>query len=50
MKEGSSAFTEVAKKQDKPPLFGHKLGGVIIERGTMSKHLKAEAKRQLRLS
>ena len=27
--KGSSAFTEVAKKQDKPPLFGDKFRGVI---------------------
>ena len=50
LKEGSTAFGKAAKKQEKPPLFGDKFRRAVIDRGTISKELKKEAKRQFEQS
>ena len=45
LKESSSAFGKVARKSDKPALFGDKFRRAVIDRGAISKQLK-EAKAQ----
>ena len=45
LKEASDSFAKVAKKAEKPPLFGDKFKRAVIDRGTLSKQLK-EARHQ----
>ena len=40
LKEASDSFAKVAKKAEKPPLFGEKSKRVVIDRGTLSMQLK----------
>ena len=40
LKEASDSFAKVAKKAEKPPLFGEKFKRAVIDRGTLSKQLK----------
>ena len=46
LKKSSASFGKVARKCDKPALFGEKFHWAVIERGAVSKQLK-EAKAQL---
>ena len=45
--EASDSFAKVAKKAEKPPLFGVKFKRAVIDRGTLSKQLK-EARHQFK--
>ena len=45
LNKASDSFAKVAKKAEKPPLFGDKFKRAVIDRGTLSKQLK-EARHQ----